>query len=156
LIQQVIINNLDRLNVKGYQHDGYLSIIHDVRSYFKYSMDLLNPEVWQELFYEPGLIYTKIKDEPPTKYAEHSKVKGSLIANGCEIEGTVENSILFRGVKVAKGAHIKNSIIMQKCEIEAGALLDHVIIDKEVRVTKDKVLSGDREKPVVINKRSWI
>ncbi len=156
LLTQVVMNNLDRLVVKGYQHQGYLSMIHNVASYYRHSMSLLNPEVWHNLFYEPGLIYTKIKDEPPTRYSEQANVRGSLIANGCEIEGTVENSILFRGVKVAKGTHIKNSIVMQKCEIEEGVDLDHVIIDKEVKVTEGKVLAGDPANPLVINKRSWI
>ena len=76
-------------------------------------MQLLQPEVWKNLFFEPGPIYTKVKDEPPASYADGAKTSNSLIANGCIIEGTVINSILFRGVHVRKGAVVRNSIVMQ-------------------------------------------
>ena len=78
-----------------------------------------------------------------------------FIANGCDIEGTVENSILFRGVKVGKGAVIKNSIIMQKGVIEEGALVENIITDKEVKITKDQVVVG-KQKPKVIKKAEVI
>ncbi len=81
-----------------------------------------------------------------------AQVSNSLVAGGCHIEGRVENSILFRGVKVHKGAHIKNSIIMQKGEIEAGAMLSNVICDKDVRITAEKQLKGEFSYPLVVKK----
>ena len=108
----------------------------------------------KELFFSNGPIYTKIKDEPPTKYSDESKVKNSIIADGCIIEGIIENSIISRGVKVHKGAEIKNSIILQNCEIKENSKLSNIIIDKNVIIDKGKQLNGDEEFPLVIEKRA--
>jgi glucose-1-phosphate adenylyltransferase len=87
---------------------------------------------------------------------EHSEVKNALVANGCVIEGKVENSILFRGVQIHKGAHIKNSIIMEKCVIDENVMLENVILDKEVHITKGKKLIGVQEYPVILEKKAVI
>ena len=114
---------------------------------------MLDPEVWEELFMrESAPIFTKVKDMGPAEYKEGARVVHSLIANGCEIHGTVENSIIFRGVKIEPGAVVKNSVVMQKCVIGAGAEIDSVIADKNVTITEGKKLRGDRNFPVVIGK----
>ncbi|MFA9398366.1 MAG: glucose-1-phosphate adenylyltransferase subunit GlgD, partial [Clostridiaceae bacterium] len=87
------------------------------------------------------------------KYTDTSKVSNSLIANGCIIEGEVSNSIIFRRVKVQKGAVINNSIIMQNGTVKENAVLNHVIIDKNVIIEKEKELKGDKDFPLVIEKR---
>ncbi len=156
LVRDGFIRNLNRLRIYGFHHQGYLAKIDCVRSYYRHSLDLLNPSVSQELFFSKGLIYTKVKDGPPTKYMESSKVHNSLIANGCIIEGQVENSIIFRSVKVGKGAVVKNSVIMQRSTIEEDALLEHVIADKRVLITRGKQLKGDGQYPLVIQRRSII
>ena len=112
-----IIPKLDELRVYGYSYRGYVGEINSLQNYFKHSMELLNPAVWQELFFKSGLIHTKVKHEAPVRYLEGSQVRNSIIANGCIIEGTVENSILFRGVHVQKGAVVRDSIVMQKSQI---------------------------------------
>ena len=76
----------------------------------------------------------------------------SILGNGCQIDGNVEGSILFRGVSVEAGATIKNSIIMQRCKIEAGVYLENVILDKDVHVTANQKLIGSTEKPYVVAK----
>ena len=101
-------------------------------------------------------IYTKIKDGVPVQYKETAKVTNSLIANGCIVRGEVENSILFRGVKVGKDVKIRNSIIMQKCDIQDGALVENVICDKNVTITAEKWLKGAAEYPLVIKKNITI
>lgn len=151
-VKHCLIKNIERLKIFGCLHEGYAGRIYSLASYFQRSMDLLSPEVWQELFFGSGLIYTKVKDEPPSKYMNSAKVTSSLVAGGCQIEGTVENSILFRGVTVGKGVHIKNSIIMQKSIIDSGALLNQVICDKNVHITKERQLKGDSSYPLVIKK----
>ncbi|KRE46729.1 glucose-1-phosphate adenylyltransferase subunit GlgD [Paenibacillus sp. Soil522] len=156
LVRHVIMRNLDALNVYAFEYKGHLAVINSIHNYYKFSMDLLKPEVYESLFFEPGPIYTKIKDEPPTKYTRDIQAANSLIANGCIIEGTVENSILFRGVKVAKGAVVKNSILMQNCVIEEEAFLEHVILDKEVYVTQGSRLIGEQTAPTVFTKKSRI
>jgi glucose-1-phosphate adenylyltransferase len=117
---------------------------------------LLNPQVWNELFYKPGLIYTKIKDEPPAKYLRHSDVSNSLIANGCIIDGTVENSILFRAVKVHKGVHLKNCIVLQNCEIRENVSIENAILDKDVVVKTGRELKGDIAVPYIASKKKII
>ncbi len=148
-----IINNVDQLNIFGFPHQGYLAVVNSIDCYYLHSMDLLDPQIWQELFFQPGLIYTKVKDEPPTRYMKEGQVINSLLANGCLVEGKVENSILFRGVKVRRGAHIKDSIIMQKSLIEENARVSRAVIDKDVRVTQGRQIHGEENKPVVIAKK---
>ncbi|WP_026105154.1 glucose-1-phosphate adenylyltransferase subunit GlgD [Halalkalibacterium ligniniphilum] len=145
--------NLSQLNVHTYQYKGYLSVISSVESYYKHSMALLKSEGYKQLFVNRPPVYTKVKDEPPAKYLKSSKVFNSLIANGCVIEGHVENSILFRGVYVEKGASINNSIIMQRCEIQAGTTLDHTILDKDIYISPNRTFAGAPEQPFVIAKR---
>jgi glucose-1-phosphate adenylyltransferase len=115
-------------------------------------MVILQKEIREKLFFEPGRIYTKVKDEAPSKYMKSAVVKNSLIADGCVIDGYVENSIIFRGVKIAKGARVTNSIIMQGSEIQENATLEHVILDKEVIIRQDIRLTGQKSYLVLIDK----
>jgi glucose-1-phosphate adenylyltransferase len=112
-VRHTILSRLNKLHVNAYMHDGVLGVVNNIAAFYRHSMELLQPEVWKELFFKPGTIYTKVKDEPPTHYRNGADVTHSLIANGCDIEGTVYNSILFRGVKVGKDAVVRNSIVMQ-------------------------------------------
>lgn len=153
-LKDSIYRNLDTLNVNSYEFKGYLSCINTIDSYYKANMDMLELRTNTELFYNNGLIFTKVKDEAPTKYFGNCEVSNALIANGCMIEGTVENCILSRRVTIQKGAHIKNCIIMQNCVIKQNAKLQNVIIDKNVVIENNKKLNGDTEFPLVIEKRS--
>ena len=156
LVRDGIIKNIHRLKVCGYKYTGHLSRIYSTQSYYERSMELLQPEIWCDLFLRAGLIYTKVKDEAPAKYMENSKVLNSLVANGCVIEGRVENSILFRGVKIHKGAYVKDSIIMQKSEIGENAVVENIICDKDVHITRRKNLKGEKNYPIVIAKGTVI
>ncbi|MCL7747061.1 glucose-1-phosphate adenylyltransferase subunit GlgD [Halalkalibacter alkaliphilus] len=153
LLLDGIIANLNRLTVHSYEYNGYLSVINLIESYYKHSMSLLDIDVYAQLFLNRKPIYTKPKDEPPTKYAKSAIAKGSLIANGCVIEGTVENSILFRGVHIHKDAVVRNSIIMQRCEIQAGTLLQNVVLDKDIIISPDRTFIGAPENPYIVAKR---
>lgn len=97
-------------------------------------MEMLNPAIWKEIFMKNRPILTKAKDEPPTKYGKNAVVKNSLIANGCKVEGYVENSIIFRGVHIGKDTVIKNSVVMQKTNIGENCVLENMITDKDVKV----------------------
>lgn len=154
--KQAVHNNLDKLKVYGYEFKGYTACVNSIYSYYKTNMQLLDLETSKELFFRNGLIYTKVKDEPPTKYMGNANVTHSLVANGCIIDGQVENSIIFRSVKIKKGAVVKNCIIMQNCLIEENVLLRNVILDKSVRITEDKQLKGDENYPIVIEKKAII
>ncbi len=149
-----IIPRLSELAVYGYPYRGYVGEINSLQNYYKHSMELLNPAVWQELFFKSGLIHTKVKHEPPVRYLDGAVVRNSIIANGCIIEGTVENSILFRGVHVQKGAVVRDSIVMQKSQVGPNVLLQNAILDKDVQVSAGKHLIGDSSYPIVIHKRA--
>ena len=100
----------------------------------------------------PATRSTKVRDDNPTRYINGSKAKNVMVADGCVIEGEIENSILFRGVKVAKGAKVKNCILMQDTVIEAGAEIEYVVSDKYVTVSEGKQLKGTDSFPVFIAK----
>jgi glucose-1-phosphate adenylyltransferase len=155
-VRDGIMKNLNKLKVYGYEYKGHLGIINTIQSYYSNSMKLLDPEIWRNLFFDQGLIYTKVKDEPPAKYWDNANVTNSMIANGCIIEGTVENSILFRGVKVRKGAYVKNSIVLQNCEIDMNAHIEKAILDKDVLIQSGNVLKGDYRAPFIAVKKKVI
>jgi len=115
-------------------------------------MDMLNSKITKELFFNNGLIYTKSKDEAPTKYFAGAKVNNALISNGCILKGSIENSIISRRVIVQEGAEVSNCIIFENCEIKKGCKLSNVIIDKNTVVKENTVLKGDEDFPVVVEK----
>ncbi|TBL68548.1 glucose-1-phosphate adenylyltransferase subunit GlgD [Paenibacillus thalictri] len=156
LVRDGIMKNIDKLSVYGYLHEGHSAIVNTIQSYYKHSMQLLNPRIWRELFFQKNLVYTKVKDEPPAKYLDSAAARNSLIANGCVIEGKVENSILFRGVKIRKGAYVKNSIILQNCEIEENVIIENSILDKDVFISRGRVLTGDNKAPFIASKTKVI
>ncbi|GAE25770.1 glycogen biosynthesis protein GlgD [Halalkalibacter wakoensis JCM 9140] len=153
LLLDGIMANLDRLNVRAYEYSGYLAVINSIESYYKHSLSLLDMDVYTQLFLNRKPIYTKTKDEPPTKYTKSARATGSLVANGCVIEGTVENSILFRGVHIHKDAVVRNSIVMQRCDVHSGTVIDNVILDKDIIISPNRTFIGAPENPYVIAKR---
>lgn len=152
-IKAAIYESVKEYNVNSYEFKGYLQCVNSIKNYYKTSMDMLNAKVTKELFYSNGLIYTKIKDEAPTKYFNGSKVNNALISNGCILKGSIENSVISRRVTVEEGAEIKNCIIFQNCTIKKGCKLTNVIIDKNTVINADTVLKGAIEFPVVIEKK---
>jgi len=152
LAKEGIIKNLSRYKVYGFGFKGYMAKINSIQAYYQANMDLLNPGIWYELFNKSGPIYTKVKDEAAANYREDAAVSNSMVANGCVIEGQVVNSIVFRGVRVHRGAVIKNCIIMQNSEIGNNAVLENVICDKDVKITADKRLISDKNYIMVIEK----
>lgn len=151
-VLDIIEESLGKVKVNTFEFKGYLGIIDNLFDYMKCSQDLLNEEIRNELFDVESKIYTKIQDSAPTKYLEGATISNSLIPTGCTIEGNIENSILFRGVKVAKGAVVRNSVIMQNSTISADAVLENVICDKFVTISENIKLFGSKEKPLVIGK----
>lgn len=154
--KDVVMKNVDKLNIFGYKIDGYCSVIDSVQSYFSTSMDLLDPRIRETVFDRSNPVYTKVNDDMPSIYGIGSHAENCFLADGCKIEGEVENSILFRGVHVAKGAIVKNSIIMQSCYIGEDATLNCVIMDKYGTIRPRKSISGDVSYPIYIGKNITI
>ena len=151
--KNIIQQRVDELKIYTYHISQHVAIIDDVKSYYNESMQILNKEVRNDLFDGVGgKSYTKVKDSVPTRYREHAVVQNSLIADGCDINGKVVNSILFRGAVVEEGAEIIDSIVMENGHIMKGSTLNCAITDKDVTVTEDKNISGYNTYPVVIVK----
>lgn len=147
--RDILAPQLDTLKVYGYEFTGYTARISDMMSYYNENMKLLDDENLDALFGNAP-IYTKIRDDNPTRYIGKAKVKNSMVADGCVIEGEVENCILFRGVKIGKGAVVKNSIIMQDSTIMGNVELDYVITDKEVTISSGKEVKGSDTFPIFV------
>ena len=140
------------LKIKIYEYDNYFSKLNSPESYFKSNMALLEPENARKLFVPKRSIYTKVSDNAPVKYDLDSKVSNSLIADGCIIEGEVENSVLFRGVKVGKGAKVKNCILMQGTVVGDNAELNYLITDKNVSICENHILTSSPQYPLYVGK----
>ena len=150
--KDILQANLQDLYIMNYEVKEYVAVIDRIPTYFKVSMDLLQPEVRNARFYKHSSILTKVTDSVPARYKEGANVKNSIIADGCVIDGTVENSILFRSVKVGKGAVIRNSIVMEDTIVMDNASLDYTITDKDVIIQPNRTLSGYETYPMVVVK----
>ncbi len=147
----IIASNLEGMKVMGYKHEGFFAGITSLQKYYESNLKMLDKDIRHEVFGDRSVL-TKITDSAPTKYGKGAIVKNSMIADGCIIEGEVENSIIFRNVKVARGTVVKNSIIMQNTVIGENCSINCIIADKNVSVHDRKVLSGSENHPFYIGK----
>ena len=150
--RDILAPQIGRLNVQAFRYDGYVARISSMKSYFDENMKMLDDANVDALFSAGNPIYTKIRDDNPSRYINGSKAVNIMAADGCIIEGEVENSILFRGVKVGKGAWVKNCVLMQDTVIEAGASVEYAVTDKNVTITKGKDIKGTDTFPVYVAK----
>ena len=155
-VRDILKTAVENHKVYGYEYKGFVGIVDNIRSYFETNMKMLEPEIRKDIFSSENRIYTKVKDQVPTQYGKEAVVADSLIADGCVIEGTVENSIIFRGVHIAKGAVVKNSIVMQNSVIEENCDIENVVIDKECTLRQSKRLVGQPNYPVILPKRTLL
>ena len=144
--------NIDTLKICGYNFKGYADIINSQKNYYEANMRLLDSKAREKLFQADKPVHTKVRDDFPASYGLESSTSNSIIADGCIIDGTVENSILFRGVTVAKGASVKNSILMQGTYVGENSSVSYVVTDKNVSVSEGASLSGTENYPVYFAK----
>ncbi|MEG1548682.1 MAG: glucose-1-phosphate adenylyltransferase subunit GlgD [Clostridia bacterium] len=155
-IRDILLKKVDSLRVFGWRYDGYVARLNSVSSFYTHNMAVLRADVRRDLFNQEHPIYTKIKDEMPAYYGNTARACNSLVADGCIIKGEVDNCVLFRGVRIGKGARLSNCIVMQACEIQENCEMDHVILDKGVIVRRGRRLAGYSTFPVVIRKGSTV
>lgn len=153
---RLVLHYLKDYEVNPQEYTGYLALVDSIESYYEANMELLNKDKFNELFNTQFPIMTKIKNEAPTYYSKTAKVKGSLFATGCMIEGTVDHSLIFRKVKVAEDAVVKNSIIMQGSKIGKGAILEYCILDKNVIIQPGVELKGSPDNLIVLRKNKEV
>lgn len=154
--RHLLMQNLKKYKYYGFEYDGYSATINSTDDYFNANMALMNPSVRSALFNSERPIYTKVRDDMPSKYGLGSCVKNSLIAQGCTIDGAVENCVISKGVHIGKGAKISNCVIMQDTEIGTNAGLDYVICDKDVVIKNERALMGYSSYPIYISKASTV
>ena len=141
-----------RVSVNTIAFEGIALFNESVEEYFANSMRLIDKDVRENLFNGAHPIYTKVRDRVPTYYGEGCEIENSLIADGCMLEGEVEDSILFREVSIAKGAEVEECIIFNNAVIGEGAELKYVILDKDVTVTPGAKLIGTKKNPIIVKR----
>lgn len=156
ILLDYIAKNFHRLNVYAYEVKSYNRTINSIQEYFDFNRDLLDPEKLKELFLSGTDILTRVQDSVPTTYGYNSVVKNSILGDGCEIHGVVENSILFRDVVIEEGAVVKNSIILPNTVVRRNAHLDYVIADKAAVISENVELKGSDNCQVVIEKNKVV
>lgn len=154
--RDILAGNISKLKIYGYKHEGFAAIMESERTYFDSNMRLLDSEVRHDLFNKERPIYTKTRDDMPTRYGTRAVVENSLIADGCVIDGVVKNSVLFRGVQIEKGAIVENSILMQGVCVAENAQLSYVISDKNAVVGSGMQLKGTVDKAFLVKKNQTV
>lgn len=151
--REVIAEKTSELKIYGFEHSGYTAIMDNAATYYEASMDLLCKDIRAQLFDKTRPIFTKVRDGMPTRHGVNAMVSNCIIGDDCVIEGTVKNSVLFRGVKIGKGAVVENCILMQETEIGDNAQIANVIADKNVVVADGVIFKGTKEKLCFIDKK---
>lgn len=153
--RDVVQASIGTLDVHGYEYTGYAKRITNLKTFFEANLALCSRETLAQLF-KAYPIYTKVRDDAPVRYTIGSTVKNTIAADGCFIEGSVEGSVLFRGVKVGKGAVVKNCVLMQDTVVEDGVTLENVISDKAVVFTAGCKMAGTASHPVYVEKKAKV
>lgn len=151
---QYMINSIARANYRVYKFNEYVATVSSFMDYYHSSIELAtNPKARASLLLNPEFpIYTRVHNSAPTIYKPSANVKNSMIADDCLIEGTVINSILARGVHVAKGAVVRNSVLFSGTYVGNGASLNCVVADKDVHISDSVTISGNENLPIYIEK----
>jgi len=149
----LLASALERLNVVGFEFRGYSAHICSVETFFHYNMDMLDIEKRNALFdYQGRRIFTYRRDSLPTKYGKDADIRNSIIADGCQIYGTVINSVICRNVRIGAGAVVKNSILQDDTVVDKNASLDCIIADRTVIISENRGMMGYRTYPVYIER----
>ena len=150
--RDLLLSPGNEYKISAFWHKEFCAVLDRPKSYNKASMDLLKRQVRDQLFTRERPIFTKTRDDMPTRYGINAKVNNCFIADGCVIEGTVENSIIFRGVTVGRGAKVSNCIIMQGGSVGENAEITNVIADKNATIGSKMTAKGTEDKFFFIEK----
>lgn len=148
---------LGNSRVMAYVTDETLLYVDSIASYLQSNLALLDPKIRRELFFqETRPIITRAGNSSPAYYGQDSEATNSIIAAGTVIEGTVRNSVIFRGVRIKKGAVVENCVINQDCTIGEGARLNYAVLDKGVIINDRRQLSGYITHPFLAQSKTVI
>ena len=141
-----------KVSVNLYAFDGVAMYNESVEEYFRNSLSLIKKEVRHDIFFANHPIYTKVRDRVPTYYGEECEIEDSIIADGCILEGEVEDSVLFRQVTICEDAEVEDCVIMNDTVVGKDCELKYVILDKNVTVTPGTKLIGTKKNPIIIKR----
>ena len=154
--RDVLLAGKDILNIRSYVWNGFAAQIRSVKEYYDRSMQLLDPEIRSDLFCADRPVVAKGADKASAYVGPDGVCVNSMVAEGCRIEGVVENSILFPGVVVEPGAVIRNCVLFKETVVRSNAQLSYIITDKNVEILENRTLMGHASYPLVISKNSKI
>ena len=140
------------VTVNVYQHDGIALFNESSLEYYQNTMRLIDADVRHHIFSGSHPVYTKVRDRVPTYYGEYCEIENCIIADGCFLEGEVEDSVLFRQVTVGEGAEVENCVIMNDTVVGEGAKIKYAILDKNVTVRPGTALIGTKNNPIIIKR----
>lgn len=155
-LRDILSDACEYLDVRGYKYDGYFASINSFKSYYDTSMELLDTRKRNQLLQDQWPVYTQTKDSAPTRYANGGKAVGSLVSNGCLIQGDVEHSIIGRKVNIGKNTVIKNSVIFPDVEIGDNVVIENAVVDKYSSIHKVKEIKGTNEQPFYVRRGDTI
>lgn len=151
-VSDILIRYKNNKRIYAYKMKDYWSNISTVESYYKTNMDFLKPEVRDYFFHQSPEVYSKVDDNPPAKYNTGACVRNSLIASGCIINGTVENSVLFKKVFVGSNCVIKNSIILNDVYLGDNTHIENCIVESRDTIRANTFHCGEDEIKIVLEK----
>ena len=151
---QLLLQSCKTANYRVYKYTGYVASVSSFLDYYRCSMEIAkDPEARASLLGKKDApVFTRVHNSAPVAYKTGAKVENSMLADECVIEGTVINSILFRGVKVEKGAVVKNSVLFRGTHVGKNASLNCIVTDKDVYISDGISLSGNDNMPFYIQK----
>ncbi len=144
------------LDIRGVAHKGFFAPIDDLKGYYDANLALLDPKNVKSLFSEDWPIYTRTSDSCPTQYYETANVKSSFISNGCQIEGTVENSVIGRGCVIKPGAVVKNCVVLTDTLIGNDVHIEGQVVDRLAKITRMKEIIADPAKPGYVKRNDTV
>lgn len=145
-LSQIVSRACEEIDVRGIAHRGYFAAITSLQNFYEANMSLIDYKAATALINEEWPIYTRTNDSAPTQYLDGSSVKHSVVSNGCTIEGTVENSIIGRGVKIGKGTVIKNSVVLPETTIGDNVTIENFVVDKHSKIVHENKIIASAEK----------
>lgn len=137
----------DELDVRGISHKGYFAAANDFHSYFHANLSLIDFKTASSFFHEDWPIYTRTNDSCPTQYFESSTVKNSVVSNGCNVKGKVENSVLGRGCVIKEGAVVKNCVLLSDVVIGKDVHIENFVVDRNAKITHAKEVVASETEP---------
>jgi len=151
-LSDIVADCVRAMKIGAYQHRGYCACISTLNAYYEANMQIKKENELLKLINDDWPIYTKTNDSCPTLYKKGAKVSGSIVANGCQIEGTVINSVIGRNVIIKQGAVIKDSVVLPDTFIDKNVRLECAVVDRLSIITHIKDLKGSKEEPIYIKR----